>query len=221
MATRPVTLAVIVKSPQPGQVKTRLCPPCDHDQAAAIARALFDDVVAAARQVGGVELAVLDDGERGSWLPADLRTVRQRGRGLDERLELAFFDLPAPAVIVAADSEIGADDLDRVVAPLANHTADAVIGPAVDGGYWALGLSQPMAGATRGVPMQVAHTLAAQLSRLRLLGLRVALAPTRRDVDTFDDVITAIASRPHSALARCVSGLDLAAEVARRQGRAA
>ena len=48
--TRPTKprLIVIAKAPVPGQVKTRLCPPCTPEQAAQIAAAALSDTLAAA-----------------------------------------------------------------------------------------------------------------------------------------------------------------------------
>ena len=213
VATRDVALAVIAKSPAPGLVKTRLCPPCRPEEAAAIALALLADAIAVACDVPGCRPVLLLDGDAATLplqLPVPLTVFAQRGSGLDERLELAFLDLPSPAVVIAADSDIEAADVVPLVAALATGAADAVLGPAIDGGFWAIGLGAPSHGCVRGVPMGRSHTGAAQLARLRWLGMRVHLGAVRRDVDTFDDVIAAAARRPLSELGRCVASLDRA-----------
>ncbi len=214
VATRDVALAVIAKSPAPGRVKTRLCPPCRPEEAAAIALALLADAIAVACDVPGCRPVLLLDGDvvpcLPRRLPAGMPVVAQRGHGLDERLELAFHDLPSPALVIAADSDIEAADVTPLVAALASGAADAVLGPATDGGFWAIGLGAPTLGCVRGVPMGRSHTGVAQLARLRWLGMRVQLGVERRDVDTFDDVIAAAARRPASELGRCVASLDRA-----------
>jgi len=214
VVTHDVALAVIAKSPAPGMVKTRLCPPCTPEEAAAIALALLADAIAVAGDVPGCRPTLLLDGDAmpclGSRLPAGLPVVAQRGNGLDERLELAFHDLLSPAVVIAADSDIEAADVAPLVAALATGAADAVLGLATDGGFWAIGLGAPARGCVRGVPMGRSHTGVAQLARLRWLGMRVHLGAERRDVDTFDDVIAAAARRPESQLGRCVASLDRA-----------
>jgi hypothetical protein len=43
-----VQLLVFAKQPVPGRVKTRLCPPCTHRQAAAVPAAALRDTIAAA-----------------------------------------------------------------------------------------------------------------------------------------------------------------------------
>ena len=57
-----VTLAVIAKAPVPGRVKTRLCPPCTHEQAAAIAEAALRDTLDALRAARAGRHAVVLDG---------------------------------------------------------------------------------------------------------------------------------------------------------------
>ena len=207
----PLTLAVIAKAPLPGRAKTRLSPPCTPEQAAAIANALLADVLAVARHVAGVRLVVLFDGEPAAWLPDGVPVVQQRAGDLDQRLELAFQDLQSPALIIAADADVGVSDVHALVEPLVSGNVDAALGPAHDGGYWAIGLVRPIRGAVRGVPMNTAHTAAAQLDRFHQLGLRVHVGRCRRDIDTFDDALAVAAARPtgHLAASLAAIGLDV------------
>jgi glycosyltransferase A (GT-A) superfamily protein (DUF2064 family) len=66
---------------------------------------------------------------------------------------------------------------------------EAVLGPALDGGWWSIGLRAPEPAVFLGVPMSTPGTGAAQRARLRDLGLRTALLPSLRDVDEFDDAV--------------------------------
>ena len=83
--------------------------------------------------------------------------------------------------------------------------ADAVLGPAPDGGYWAIGLSVPDPRAFVGVPMSTAHTGRAQHTRLRMLGLRVALLPALRDVDRIADARAVAKLAPSGRFARALA----------------
>lgn len=204
-----MTLVVLAKAPVPGQVKTRLCPPCTPEQAAALAEAALADTLAAVVAVGGRRVVVLD-GAPGPWLPAGVEVVPQRGGGLDERLAAAFEDVGGPALLVGMDTpQITPALLRTGLALLA--MADAVLGGAPDGGYWAIGLRRPDPALFLGVPMSVAETGAAQRARLAAAGLRVAGLPPLRDVDDIDDARAVAAHAPHGRFAATLAGLPTAA----------
>jgi hypothetical protein len=142
------------------------------------------------------------DGELGRP-PAGFDVIAQVGGGLGERLGHALAQAGGPALVVGMDTpQVGPLDLARATALLEAPGADAVLGPALDGGYWALGMRAPDPAAFAGVPMSRADTGAAQLRRLKALGLRVAGLPVRRDVDTVADARAVAREFPHTAFAR-------------------
>ena len=103
-------LTIIAKTPEPGRVKTRLCPPCTPEQAAEIAAAALADTIDAVDSRSptrhgwdACRRVVLLDGQPGEWIPADYDVVAQRGDGLAERLANGFDDL-GPGVIVGMDT---------------------------------------------------------------------------------------------------------------------
>jgi hypothetical protein len=194
-------LAVIAKAPAPGRSKTRLCPPCTPAEAAALARAALEDVLAAMANTNAARRVVVLDGDPGPWLPPGFELLRQRGDGLAERLAAAFEDLGGPALVVGMDTpqvtpgllECGLDALRR---------APAVIGGAADGGYWAIGLRRADRRVFEGVPMSDPSTGTAQRARLRALGLRTVELPVLRDVDTIADARAVAAFAPASRFAQ-------------------
>ncbi len=191
-------LTIIAKSPVPGRVKTRLCPPCTPEQAAEIARAGFAETVAAvdaaaAQIVRRVRKVLLLDGEPQEWMPADYEVVAQRGDGLGERLNNGFTDLSgAPdhgrhgGLIVGMDTPGAASGL--AAAAVALDRGDDVIGLAVDGGYWLIGLANPDGREFDEVPMSASNTGLAQIRRLHALGRRVHLLAMARDLDDVVDL---------------------------------
>jgi uncharacterized protein len=201
------TLAVIAKAPAPGLVKTRLCPPCTPRQAAELARASLQDVLAAMAACPARRRVVVLEGETPRWIPAEFAVVAQRGDGLAQRLASAFDDLGAPALIVGMDTpQLTPLDLQRALGALGE--ADAVLGPAFDGGYWCIGLRRPDPRVFEGVPMSSPATASRQRERLRELGLSVAGLQRLRDVDTFEDALRVAAAAPASRFARQLALLD-------------
>jgi hypothetical protein len=86
-----------------------------------------------------------------------------------------------------------------------HHNADGVLGPAEDGGWWALGLRNPIhAKLVRDVPMSTPDTGRLTLKALRGAGLTIELLPRLRDVDTFDDAQRVAEQIPNSNFARTV-----------------
>ncbi len=142
-------LIVIAKDPRPGRSKTRLCPPCLPGQAAALAEAALRDTLQVVRSVAVDRHVLVLDGDDTRWRDSGFEILPQRGAGLDERLEHAFADVGAPALLVGMDTpQLTAELLREGLQALGAHTA--VLGPACDGGYWSVGMRAPAPGAFRG-----------------------------------------------------------------------
>lgn len=185
-------VTVIAKAPVAGQVKTRLCPPCTHEQAAQVAAASLADTLVAVEEVArlsGARPVLLLEGDRQEWMSAAFDVIAQRGAGLEERLRNGFLDL-GPGVIIGMETPHVATAL--VDALAATRRGIDTIGLATDGGYWMIGLcadSVAMAhGLFDGVPMSRTHTGLAQLRRMHACGRQVRLLPSARDLDTIDDL---------------------------------
>lgn len=197
---------VLAKAPRPGRSKTRLCPPCTPRDAAALARAALADTLDAVLATPAARRVLVLDGPVGDWLAPGIEVVAQRGAGLDERLAHAFADIGGPALLVGMDTpQVTRGDLACGLERLAAPGVDAVLGPATDGGYWAIGLRAAQPRAFLGVPMSTAWTGRAQRERLRQLGLRVALLPALRDVDRIADARAVAALAPAGRFARALA----------------
>jgi rSAM/selenodomain-associated transferase 1 len=201
-------LIVLAKAPRPGRSKTRLCPPCTPRDAAALARAALADTLEAVLATPAARRVLVLDGPVGDWLAPGFEVVAQRGAGLDERLAQAFEDVGGPALLLGMDTpQVTPGDLARGLQRLAAPGVDAVLGPATDGGYWAIGLQEAEPRAFLGVPMSTAWTGRAQHARLCRLGLRVALLPALRDVDRIADARAVAALAPAGRFARALTGV--------------
>ena len=186
-----VALIVIAKEPRPGHAKTRLIPDLGPGGAAAVARACLEDTLWGVAETPAAERVLVLDGEPGDWLPpaGDFRVVPQRGGDLGERLAGAFADSgAAPAVLVGMDTpQLNGGLLAAAIERLCAPGTDAVLGPASDGGYWAIGLREANDAVFAGVPMSAADTGARQRARLRELGLGWTELEQLRDIDTIED----------------------------------
>ncbi len=202
-------LVVLAKAPAPGRVKTRLCPPCTPDEAATIAEAALRDTLVAVRAAATDRRVLVLDGTPGDWPELEgFEVLDQRGKGLADRLAAAFDDVAAPAFLVGMDTpQLRPEDLSRGLAALAS--AEAVLGPASDGGYWGIGLRRADAEVFRDVPMSVDSTAQAQRSRIESLGLRCAELRLLEDVDTWATAVRVGALAPagrFAAALRAVAG---------------
>ncbi|MFF9408520.1 DUF2064 domain-containing protein [Streptomyces anandii] len=195
------TLLVIAKEPRPGRVKTRLTPPFSPREAAALAEAALADTLRAVAAAPAARRVLVLDGSPGPWLPPGFDVVPQCAGGLDERLAAAFAGCRGPALLIGMDTPQVTPEL----LSAGFGDCDALLGPAEDGGFWALGLAVPDPSLLRGVPMSTAGTGAAQRERLVAAGLRVRDLPSLRDVDTAEDAEAVAALAPHGRFAACLA----------------
>lgn len=193
------TVIVLAKECVPGRVKTRLTPPFSPEEAAALAAASLADTLEAVARVRADRYLLWFDGAAPRGTGFDV--VQQPAGGLDERIAGAFDAVHGRAVLVGMDTP----QLDPAVlqAVLDDDAADAWFGPAVDGGWWALGLDPvPHRGdLIRGVPMSTPLTGAATFLRLSMAGLRVRELPTLTDVDHVEEALLVAAAAPTSRFA--------------------
>lgn len=147
------SLIIFSRYPQPGTTKTRLIPALGAEGAAALQRCMAERLVEQGRLLRDrfdLTLQICFTGgslpQLQAWLGADLHYQVQGEGDLGDRLQAAlqhqFQVQPSrPIVVVGTDCPgISADLLQRSFQHL--QAADLVIGPALDGGYYLIGLNQ-------------------------------------------------------------------------------
>jgi hypothetical protein len=184
----------MAKHPTPGQVKTRLATAIGPAAAARLYQAFVVDLAA---RLGGFEYAVTwahwpPEAPFATLLPG-ARCIPQRGEDLGSRLEAAFEDLFAegdgPVLALGVDApHVGRAALDDGAAAL-TAGADLVLGPALDGGYFLVGLRAPAAPLFREIAWGTSTVLADTLERARALAMRTHLLAPTFDVDELADLI--------------------------------
>jgi glycosyltransferase A (GT-A) superfamily protein (DUF2064 family) len=213
----PFCLLVVAKAPVPGLAKTRLTPPATPRQAAAIAAASLVDTLTAVLGTPGAVPVVAMTGDLNlacdaadlRALLAPMRVVEQRGDDFGDRLANAHADAAAlcPGLPVV---QIGMDTPQVTPALLADTAAlladdDVVLGAAEDGGWWVLGLRDPLrADALRDVPMSRHDTATRTLAALGRDTNTATPAPTLSDVDDMADAVRVAAAVPSGRFAAAV-----------------
>ncbi len=136
---------MMVRKPAAGRVKTRLARGIGAVAATAFYRQASGGLIARLSRDPRWQmlLAVTPDSAiaDSAW-PDKITRVAQKGGDLGQRLQRLFDRLPpGPAVIIGSDSpDIRAAHIAAAFAGLGR--ADAVLGPAPDGGYWLVGLKR-------------------------------------------------------------------------------
>lgn len=191
-----IALGIMCKAPISGASKTRLCPPLDADEAAALSGCFIADVAATVAAVSAQNKACgyaifTPAGAEDSFvglLPPGFAVLAQRGADLSARLVHATQDLLAAGhagvcLINADGPTLPASLLAQAVAELQPAGDRLVIGPAIDGGYTLIGLKQVHAALFQGVAWSTGLVLAQTLARAADLRLPLTLLPPWYDVD--------------------------------------
>ena len=196
-------MVMMVKEPLPGRVKTRLAGDLGTVAAAwwyrhHVGRALRDVRDRRWRTLLAVSPDVAATNSR--FWPSDVERVAQ-GRGdLGARMA-RLLNLPPFGPVCLIGSDIPGVDRHAIWRAFSTlGYADAVFGPAEDGGFWLVGLKR-----TRAVPPHLfravrwssEHALGDTLANLR--DLRVAFGDRMRDVDSAHDLAMTSARRRASS----------------------
>jgi rSAM/selenodomain-associated transferase 1 len=186
-------LVVMAKYPVPGRVKTRLAAELGTEVATALYRAFVLDLAA--------RLADLPYGVTWAYWPADApfsallpgaRCRAQEGLDLGERMEHAlaaeFAAGECPVLALGADAPhlpaaVLAEAAEALVAGV-----EVVLGPALDGGYYLIGLNAPCPALFADIAWGTTTVLEATRERALRMGLSTHLLPPSFDIDEVADL---------------------------------
>ena len=190
-------LIVFAKAPIPGEVKTRLCPPLDPDEAASLHGTLVLDAVERAKGLAGASLYVAGapdlahpffkvlEGRYGAKL------LPQRGPDLGARMKWAMqdaFEQGAEDVLLTGTDlpTLPRARLMESLTLIKKH--DVVLGPTADGGYYLIGLRKMVPALFEGIGWSTASVFADTKKKIEDAGLSLGLLPECRDLDTLEDL---------------------------------
>jgi len=188
-------LAIMMKAPRVGHMKTRLAAAYSAERIVALYTALVEDTIELIRGLAVGIVAICpagDEMELSHWLPRDVTIVAQRGAGLaaalDSTFELLCTESGRSVIAFNADSpHVPAAALESAFESL--QTSDLVVGPCDDGGYYLVGAKKPHPGLFDATTLGRASACATLLADADRLGLRVALGVEHYDIDVPGDVI--------------------------------
>lgn len=188
-------IIVFAKAPVAGEVKTRLVPALGPERAARLHGELLRHTLDTACGCGHpVELWCDGDtrdifftGLRGQY---PLTLHHQRGPDLGARMAAAFAETltrTERVLLIGSDCPaITRHDMHAAFAALRRY--DAVLGPATDGGYWAMGLRRVDASLFEGIGWGGDSVLRDTLRRLDELNWQWHLLNVYSDIDRPDDL---------------------------------
>ena len=207
-------VCIFVKPPEPGSVKTRLIPELGPERAAELAEAFLEDTVAMVRALPWAECIIAATAmfERSYFKPEEvwLQSEGDLGERLEKVLRLA---LKRRKIVIA----IGADSPGLPAAYMesarqALATADAVLGPSDDGGFYLIGLKDCPGGVLAGIQWSHNTTLASTMAKLEQFGMKTVVVQPWFDVDSHEEL-----ERLRRQLANDPLAAPRTAELLRRQ----
>ncbi len=209
-------ICVFFKPPIAGQVKTRLIPAVGTEGAAALAEAFFRDTWKSVQALGwAVPVLASTDVLGPEILPQPDTHVWLQGAGdlgsrIERILRRALMQAPMAMALGADSPGLPASFLERAHDAL--ESADAVLGPCEDGGFYLLGVRECPPGLLAGIPWSQSTTFARTLERLNERGLKSVVLDSWYDVDRSEDLgrlwsqlANGAISAPHTA--QVLSGL--------------
>lgn len=187
-------MVYFAKTPRPGQVKTRLCPPLTPTEACYLYRAFLMELVVPVPGARTLVYGWPSDGleELRALASQHVELRPQQGVDLFERMGACFEELfregHSPVLIRNTDSPDL--PLERVTVALERcEPGKVVVGPDLGGGYYLIALAEPCANLMHGVEGSEYGDFLGLRERAEQQGLEVVELPAERDVDTFEDLV--------------------------------
>jgi len=190
-------LIIFARAPEPGQVKTRLVPALGRQGAADLYRRMAQSIINSMldAQLCDVAIECLPDSRHGFFMDLlNTRCVelnRQTGNDLGERMAGALqtaLHQYQHAIIIGTDAPCLQPAYIQVAMEKLVSGIDVVIGPAEDGGYVLIGMSQLQPELFTDIDWGTDQVLRQTLDKTEQLGLSVHLLPALWDVDVPDDL---------------------------------
>ncbi len=198
-------VVLMTRIPQPGHTKTRMMPELSPDQCAELHVAMLHDAAALCRNLSehcDIYVACASVGEKDTlrnYFDIPAHFFDQCDGGLGDRMRLAVSEVQQQAcqrcVLIGVDTpEMQAADIYEAFILL--DDVDVVFGPACDGGFYLVGVKEPLQAAFCLSAYGHSHVLSQTLNELDRDGCSYALLRSLHDLDCWDDA-SALLARAH------------------------
>lgn len=184
-------LIIFIRNPEKGKVKTRLAKGVGEERALAIYKALLSKTRRVAQDIEAHRFLFYSEAvaHRDAWPSSDFDKRVQAGADLGARMEHAFeqaLNEVERAVIVGSDiAQIEKSIIEKAFKILDNH--DFVLGPALDGGYYLLGMKKPSPHLFQQMVWSTPDVATQTLKRIKDEGGSYGLVDTLSDIDYAED----------------------------------
>jgi rSAM/selenodomain-associated transferase 1 len=190
-------LLFFVKYPEKGKVKSRLASVIGEQPAAKLYRGFIMQMLSTLK-TGDFPLSICFYPKNSlkalkEWLGSQYHYIPQKGKDLGERMRNAFteaFKIGFTRVVLIG-SDIPDLPLEFIEEALTSlKTMDAVIGPALDGGYYLIGFKEKTFSPQvfKGIAWGTENVFDETMQTLKKLRRKVYTLPYQRDIDTVEDL---------------------------------
>lgn len=197
---KPLTqhLIIFTRYPEPGTTKTRLIPALGEVGAANLHKQMTEQTIFQVKELQKIIRVSVEVRFTGgnlekmqNWLGNDLRYESQGKGDLGARMERslinAFNQKAQQVIIIGTDCpELNSQILTTAFEQL--KVFNLVLGPAIDGGYYLIGLQQPTPELFTNISWGTAQVFAKTVEIAQKLNLSMGYLPTLADIDRPEDL---------------------------------
>lgn len=189
--TQKRALIIFIRNPELGKVKTRLAQSVGDQKALAIYMALLEHTRQIAEQVGTDRLVFyshfIDTNDQ--WSSEHFQKFLQVEGDLGSKIKAGFeqaFEQHEKVLIIGSDcASLSAPIIEEAFTALDQHAF--VLGPALDGGYYLLGMKQYQPSLFEDMPWSTDQVAALSIEKMKQLGGSCHLLPPLSDIDYAED----------------------------------
>lgn len=184
-------LITFVKNPKKGKVKTRLAQSVGDEKALQIYQALLEHTRQICLKIPAHRYLYYSSfiDEKDNWSNTAFHKALQPDGDLGERMSTAFKQVLQKhdkAIIIGSDcASLKAEIIEQAFDLLEEH--DFVLGPAIDGGYYLLGMRQLLPALFTDIPWSTDKVADITRQRIQAEGFSLAEVATLSDIDYEED----------------------------------